>query len=124
MVFGVSYDEDIRVVKAELQKIIAEDERVLAEPAPVIEVMTLGDSSVDFIVRPWVNTADYWQVLWDTNAKVKLRFDEVGITIPYPQMDIHVDSGDSGDSKPAEVSAFRWTLIGTHVSKNTAPNTM
>ncbi|MEE4659719.1 MAG: mechanosensitive ion channel domain-containing protein [Halieaceae bacterium] len=92
MVFGVSYDDDIRVVKAELEKIIAEDERVLPEPAPVIELGELGDSSVNFIVRPWVKSADYWQVLWDTQAKVKIRFDEVGITIPYPQMDVHFDN--------------------------------
>ncbi|MEM0954296.1 MAG: mechanosensitive ion channel domain-containing protein [Pseudomonadota bacterium] len=92
MVFGVSYDDDIRVVKTELEKIIAEDERVLAEPAPVIELGALGDSSVDFIVRPWVKATDYWQVLWDTNAKVKLRFDELGISIPYPQMDVHLDN--------------------------------
>jgi small conductance mechanosensitive channel len=91
MVFGVSYDDDIRVVKKTLQDIIAEDERVLAEPAPVIEVSELGDSSVNFIVRPWVKSSDYWQVLWDTHAKVKLRFDEAGISIPYPQMDVHFD---------------------------------
>ncbi len=89
MKFGVSYDDDIRVVKAELEKIIAEDDRVLADPAPVIELGDMGDSSVNFLVRPWVKSSDYWQVLWDTNAKVKLRFDEVGISIPYPQMDVH-----------------------------------
>jgi len=92
MVFGVSYDDDIRVVKAELEKIIAEDERVLPEPAPVIELGELGDSSVNFIVRPWVKSADYWQVLWDTQAKVKIRFDEAGISIPYPQVDVHFDN--------------------------------
>lgn len=94
MVFGVSYDDDIREVKKLLQDIIAEDSRVLAEPAPVIELGTMADSSVNFIVRPWVNAADYWQVLWDTNAKVKLRFDEANITIPYPQMDVHFDKSD------------------------------
>jgi small conductance mechanosensitive channel len=98
MVFGVSYEDDIRKVKAELEKIIAEDERVLAEPAPVIEVSELADSSVNFIVRPWVKTSDYWRVLWDTTAKVKLRFDEAGISIPYPQMDVHMN-------KPVEKAA-------------------
>ena len=92
MVFGVSYDDDIRVVKAELEKIIAEDDRVLADPAPVIELGELGDSSVNFIVRPWVKSVDYWQVLWDTQAKVKIRFDEIGVSIPYPQMDVHFDN--------------------------------
>jgi small conductance mechanosensitive channel len=98
MVFGVSYDDDIRKVRAELEKIIAEDERVLADPAPTIEVGELADSSVNFIVRPWVNSGDYWKVMWDTTSKVKLRFDEAGISIPYPQMDLHMDSG----GKPAD----------------------
>ena len=91
MVFGCAYDDDIRVVKEALEKIIAEDDRVLAEPAPVIEVGELADSSVNFIVRPWVKSSDYWQVLWDTTAKVKLSFDEAGISIPFPQVDVHMD---------------------------------
>ena len=96
MVFGVSYDDDIRVVKTELEAILAEDDRVLADPAPVIEVNELADSSVNFICRPWVKSADYWQVKWDTTAKVKLRFDEKGISIPYPQVDVHMDqAGES-----------------------------
>lgn len=94
MVFGVSYDDDIREVKKLLQEIIAEDSRVLAEPATVIEVGEMADSSVNFIVRPWVNSADYWQVMWDTNAKVKLRFDEANISIPFPQVDVHFDKSD------------------------------
>ena len=99
MVFGVSYDDDIRVVKQVLEEIISEDERVLPEPAPVIEVSALADSSVNFIVRPWVNSSDYWKVLWDTTAKVKLRFDEKGISIPYPQMDVHMGKLDDDGAK-------------------------
>jgi small conductance mechanosensitive channel len=57
-------------------------------------VGSLGDSSVNFLVRPWVKSSDYWQVLWDTHAAVKLRFDEAGISIPYPQMDVHFDKSD------------------------------
>jgi len=94
MVFGVSYEDDIREVKKVLQDIIGADERVLPEPAPVIEVGSLGDSSVNFLVRPWVKSSDYWQVLWDTHTAVKLRFDEAGISIPYPQMDVHFDKSD------------------------------
>ena len=94
MVFGVSYDDDIRVVKAELEQILKEDDRVLAEPAPVVEVSELADSSVNFICRPWVKASDYWQVLWDTHATVKIRFDEKGISIPYPQMDVHMDKSE------------------------------
>jgi small conductance mechanosensitive channel len=91
MVFGISYDDDIRKAKELLEQIIADDARVLAEPAPVVALGELGDSSVNFLVRPWVNAADYWGVLWDTNEQVKLRFDAEGISIPFPQMDVHLD---------------------------------
>lgn len=94
MVFGISYDDDIRKAKEVLEQILAEDERILAEPAPVVALGALADSSMNFVVRPWVNTADYWAVLWDTTEAVKLRFDEAGISIPYPQMDVHFDKGE------------------------------
>ncbi len=90
MVFGIGYGDDLRKAKELLAQIIAEDDRVLAEPGVVIAVSELADSSVNFIVRPWVNSADYWNVLWETTEKVKLRFDEEGISIPYPQMDVHL----------------------------------
>ncbi|SIT00212.1 mechanosensitive ion channel family protein [Neptunomonas antarctica] len=90
MIFGIGYDADLLQAKTLLAEIIAEDERVLLEPAPVVAVSALADSSVNFVVRPWVKTADYWAVLWDTNEKVKLRFDEAGISIPFPQMDVHL----------------------------------
>ena len=94
MVFGISYDDDIRKAKTILEEIIAADDRVLAEPAPVISLSELADSSVNFVVRPWVNAADYWAVLWETTESVKLKFDEAGISIPYPQMDVHLDKGE------------------------------
>ncbi|WP_319381010.1 mechanosensitive ion channel domain-containing protein [Thiomicrorhabdus sp.] len=90
MVFGISYDDDIRLAKQILDRLVSEDERILPEPAPVIALSELGASSVDFIVRPWVNSSDYWKVKWDMNEKVKLAFDEAGISIPYPQMDVHL----------------------------------
>lgn len=90
MVFGIAYSDDIRKAKQLLEEIIAADSRVLAEPAPVISVGELADSSVNFLVRPWVNAADYWDVLWDTTEAVKLRFDAEGLSIPFPQMDVHV----------------------------------
>ncbi len=89
MVFGIGYDDDIKKAKDIMQSIVDADERILAEPAPVIAVSELADSSVNFVVRPWVNTGDYWAVLWDVTEKVKLEFDANGISIPYPQMDIH-----------------------------------
>ncbi|WP_415903260.1 mechanosensitive ion channel family protein [Neptuniibacter sp. QD29_5] len=90
MVFGIGYDDDLRKAKEILNDIIAADERILKDPAPVVAVSELADSSVNFVVRPWVNSADYWAVLWDTTETVKLRFDEEGISIPFPQMDVHL----------------------------------
>lgn len=94
MVFGIGYDADLREAKQLLVDIISEDARVLKDPDVVIAVSELADSSVNFIVRPWVNSADYWGVLWDTTEKVKLRFDEAGVSIPYPQMDVHLHKLD------------------------------
>jgi len=92
MVFGISYDDDLQKAKAILQEIIAADSRVLSEPAPVVTLGELADSNVNFLVRPWVNAADYWGVMWDTTEQVKLRFDAEGISIPFPQMDVHLQT--------------------------------
>ena len=92
LVIGISYDSDLRKAKQILADILAADERVLAEPAPVIAIGELADSSVNILVRPWVNAADYWGVYWGTLEKVKLTFDEQGIGIPFPQMDVHLHS--------------------------------
>jgi small conductance mechanosensitive channel len=97
MVFGISYGDDLRQARSILEDIIRSDARVLAEPAPVITVGELADSSVNFLVRPWVNAGDYWDVLWETTEAVKLRFDEAGISIPFPQVEMHV-SGSGGIS--------------------------
>lgn len=90
LVIGIGYDSDLRKAKHLLEQMLKEDPRVLAEPAPVVKVSALADSSVNFNVRPWVNSADYWNVYWDTLEKVKLTFDEHGIGIPFPQMDVHI----------------------------------
>ena len=90
MVFGVAYDDDLKAAKELLRSIILADDRVLSDPEPVVAVSELADSSVNFIVRPWVKSADYWPVLWDTTEKVKLEFDAKGLSIQYPQMDIHM----------------------------------
>ena len=90
LVFGIGYDDSIKKAKDILEKIIAEDKRILQDPAPVIAVLELGDNSVNFAVRPWVNTADYWPVYFDITEKVKLTFDENNISIPYPQRDVHI----------------------------------
>ena len=90
MVFGIGYGDDIKKAKQLLDKILSDDSRVLKDPAPVVAVSELADSSVNFVVRPWVNTADYWGVFFDVTEKVKLTFDQEGISIPFPQSDIHL----------------------------------
>jgi small conductance mechanosensitive channel len=87
---GASYDADIKQVRNVLQGIIDGEERILTDPEPLIAVAELADNSVNFVVRVWVNSADYWGVFFAMNEAVKLRFDEEGIGIPYPQRDVHV----------------------------------
>ncbi len=89
MVFGIGYDDDLKLAKQTLIDILNEDERVLKDPEPFVAVSELADSSVNFVVRAWVNSGDYWGVKFDTTEKVKTTFDEKGISIPYPQMDVH-----------------------------------
>ena len=91
MVFGIGYDDDIKKAKKLLEQIVAADDRILTDPEPLVALGELGDSSVNFLVRPWVKSGDYWGVLWGTTETVKLKFDEAGISIPFPQMDIHID---------------------------------
>lgn len=88
--FGVSYDDDVAKVREVLQTLLDADDRILKEPATLIALNQFGDSSVNFIVRAWVNAADLWPVFWDMNEKVKLAFDEAGISIPFPQRDVHL----------------------------------
>jgi len=91
MVFGIGYDDDMLVAKQIMEDILQTHDLVLADPAPAVAVAELADSSVNFNVRPWVNSADYWGVRSDIIEKIKLAFDEKGISIPYPQMDVHTD---------------------------------
>lgn len=89
MVFGIGYDDDMLAAKNIMETILSEHDLVLAEPAPGVAVSELADSSVNFNVRPWVNSGDYWAVRSDLIEQIKLTFDEKGISIPYPQMDVH-----------------------------------
>lgn len=93
--FGIGYNDDLKLAKETLMQIMLDDDRVLSEPEPFVGVGELGDSSVNFTFRAWVKTEDYWDVHFDTIEKVKLTFDEKGISIPYPQMDIHTHKIDS-----------------------------
>lgn len=101
LVFGIGYDDDIKTAKTVLETILQNDERVLKDPAPTIGVLELADSSVNLACRPWVRTADYWAVYWDVMEQVKQRFDEEGITIPYPQQSVYMHHIQADDSKAA-----------------------
>jgi small conductance mechanosensitive channel len=94
MTFGISYADDIDQARAILADIVTKDPRVLDDPAPVIAVHELGESSVNLICRPWTATAEYWNVYWSTCEAVKKRFDAAGITIPFPQRDVHLRQVD------------------------------
>ena len=99
MVFGISYGDDISKAERVLQKILETHDKVLAEPEPIVRLHELGDSSVNFIVRPWVKKEDYWNVYWDITRTVKITFDEEGLSIPFPQRDIHLYQKTLPDSQ-------------------------
>ena len=89
-VFGIAYGDNVDEAYKVLQKIINEDERILKEPAPFMAVSELADSSVNIVTRSWVNSSDFWGVKFDTIKKVYEEFDKAGLSIPFPQMDVHV----------------------------------
>ena len=100
--FGIGYGDDIPKTEAVLTAIVEAHPKVLEQPEPVVKVHALGDSSVNFIVRPWVASQDYWDVYWDITREVKLGFDREGISIPFPQRDVHLYREDPGPADPAE----------------------
>jgi small conductance mechanosensitive channel len=95
LTIGVGYDDDLQVAVDTVRAVIAEDERVLAEPAPVVAVGNLGDSSVDLVVRPWCQTTDYWQLRWDLTRALKERLEAAGCSIPFPQRDVHLHTASA-----------------------------
>jgi small conductance mechanosensitive channel len=90
LVMGISYDDDIQVAMDTIAKIVAADERVLAEPKTQIAVSNLGDSSVDLVVRPWCSSADYWPLRFDLTRRLKEGLEAAGCSIPYPQQDVYM----------------------------------
>ena len=90
MVVGVSYDDDLDKVRQTIEELVAAEDRILDEPACTIAVSALADSSVNFVVRPWVKTSDYWGVMFDMTEAIKKRFDKEGISFPFPQQDVHL----------------------------------
>lgn len=109
MVFGIGYGDDMQKAKQVLLEVLSAHEKVLADPEPNVQVHELADSSVNFIVRPWVKTEDYWDVYWDLTQGIKERFDNEGISIPFPQRDVHMISAGGGESgvwiQPAQSSS-------------------
>jgi small conductance mechanosensitive channel len=121
LVFGISYEDSIENAQRILEQVVRAHPLVLSDPEPVIRVNALGASSVDFICRPWTRSADYWTVYWDLTRQVKEAFDRSGISIPYPQTDMHLimkdgatpalpgvaGQGASGVGRPAGAPDFR-----------------
>lgn len=97
LTMGIGYDDDIDKAEAVIREVVTSHELVLKDPEPAIKLNNLGESSVDFIVRPWTKTGDYWTVYWDLTKALKQRFDKEGISIPYPQRDIHIIKDDAPD---------------------------
>jgi small conductance mechanosensitive channel len=90
MVFGIGYSDDMAKAQEVLEEILANHDAILKDPAPVVKVHELADSSVNFVVRPWVETENYWDVYWDITRSVKEKFDAAGVSIPFPQQDVHM----------------------------------
>jgi small conductance mechanosensitive channel len=97
MMFGIAYSDDVEKAERILHEIVAGNDKILAQPQPIIKLHELGESSVNFVVRPWVKTDDYWDAYWDIARAVKVRFDAEGISIPFPQRDVHLftDTGSA-----------------------------
>lgn len=94
LVIGVGYDADLRKAKEVLKSVLDNESRILKDPAYNISVSELADSSVNFIVRPWVNSEDYWPTYWSLMENIKIALDDADITIPFPQMDVHLHKQD------------------------------
>ena len=101
MVFGIGYEDSIEKAQQVLERVVSEHPKILSDPEPLIRVNELGESSVNFIVRPWVKAEDYWDVYWDLTAKVKEVFDANGLTIPFPQTEMRIKGDAIGNMAPA-----------------------
>jgi small conductance mechanosensitive channel len=95
LTIGVSYDDDLKKAKQVIESVLGADSRILKTPAPVVAVSELGNSSVNFVVRPWVKPADYWDVYFDLMLKLKNALEANGLTIPFPQYDLNIRSNKS-----------------------------
>ncbi len=105
LVIGIGYDDDIQKAKDILTRLVTEDERVLKDPEPFIAVGELGASSVDLLVRPWTKSSDFWATKCDLTERIKLAFDAEGVSIPYPQTDVHLDGKLKTPESPTDEKA-------------------
>ena len=105
LVFGIGYGDSIEQAQQVLENVVESHPLVMKDPAPMIRVSELADSSVNFIVRPWTKTSDYWNVYWDLQRAVKEAFDANGISIPFPQTDMHVHVADSEKTSSDKAAA-------------------
>ncbi|MEN8802259.1 MAG: mechanosensitive ion channel family protein, partial [Thiogranum sp.] len=122
LIFGIGYDDDIEKTQAILEELVSEHPLVLKDPEPVISIHELADSSVNFVCRPWCKTADYWAVYWDLTRSVKQRFDKEGVSIPFPQRDVHVynalpDTTAPQLTKPAPAGSSQLAQVKGDISK-------
>lgn len=118
LVFGISYSDDIPKAEKILGGIMKEHDLIVEDPEPIVRLHELADSSVNFIVRPWVRTDDYWDVYWDVTREVKLRFDREGISIPFPQRDVHIHYASDEVAQP-QTGSDKLVMQG-HVPKRSA----
>jgi small conductance mechanosensitive channel len=122
MVFGIAYTDDVQHAEEVLWSIIKEHPKVIEDPEPMVKLHELGDSSVNFVVRPWVARDDYWDVHWDVTREVKMRFDREGISIPFPQRDVHVHAANGSAETTVDLSDAA-TVGSTATSSQDAPAT-
>ena len=112
LVFGIGYSDSIEEAQRVLEDVVSANPLVLDDPAPVIRVSELADSSVNFIVRPWAKTEDYWALYWDLQRAVKEAFDQAGISIPFPQTDMHLHVANRSATQVAPVGEDELALAG------------
>ena len=113
LTFGIAYSSDITAASEILEHLLATHPKTLHDPAPVVRVHELADNSVNLIARPWVRTADYWDVYWDLMRQVKERFDEEGVSIPFPQRDLHIPNAIEVKIREAIPSTAKSDRIGS-----------
>ncbi len=126
LVFGIAYDDDMGKAQKIMEDVVSAHEKVLEDPEPVVRVNELADSSVNFVCRPWVQTEDYWDVYWDITRGVKERFDQEGISIPFPQSDVHFIQElpvSVGDKAPADSSGKPGASAGQEKASKPAGRT-